>query len=329
MRNLMKLALVALLATQQLFAWADPVSVNVAGTHRFTKHRSIGSVPDTVPRSWYGAALVEVHAHGGSDSRYVYGEKCRYTPSPPTFTNGAIATGVATAYGQDCGNPLPVCRATGSAAVFGSFSRGLFDTTAQAGDLFIAGLAPGPHDGASTTYYGDAWDPWPLGRDSMIPIDPDEPLFDFGFWLDERTRESTAGPDGQWSASYAAYLADGISTYEVDPFRAAIPKLMYEVKFGLRGSGYWVEFIHGSPPTFPITFNLSEADAEARLLNALQNGWTGDLEVLEGTLDVRGHDRFTWGVHDHVEAAVPEPAGLAALALGLMALARRMGAAAK
>lgn len=325
MRTIIKLAVLALSAIPLSGAMADPVAVSVAGSHRITRNRPLSSVPSTVPRSWYGVALVEVNAHGGWDLNHVYGEKCSYSPNPPTFHNGSVTTGVVTAYGQDCGNPLPICRATGSATVFGSFYTGLFDTTAQAEDLFFAGLAPGPHDGAWASYWGDTWDPWPIGLDSLVPIDPDEPLFDFGFWLDERTCESTAGPDGQWSASYAAYLADGISTYEVDPFRAAMPELMYEVKFGLRGSGYWVEFIYGSPPTFPITFSLSEADAEARLLSALQNGWTGDLEVLTGTLDVRGHDQFTWGVHDHVEAAVPEPTGLAVLALGLMSLTRRRG----
>lgn len=319
MRTFHGMAIVAMLCAGMTCALAQPVD-KVKGSSTFTRYRPLPNASGA-PATYNAVVTAGVNAHGTIDSDHVSGVKATYTTPPGTLTTYTVSTRTVSALGI-CPPPFPVCVASGSTKTTAIGDPQGWGLRVGAKDEFAWALVPGPHTGASTWYVGDAWDPWPLGIDGLSPIDPDEPLWDFGFDLDDET-DVQIRADGWFSARFTSLVADEIATSQVDAFRAANPELIYDVQFGAIGLNYWVDITYGSPAGFPITFVDSEAIAEAALLQALQSGWTGDLSVLQGTIDVRGHERVTFGTHDHVQAAVPEPASLVVLGLGAFMLARR------
>lgn len=324
MRTTYGLLLIVTLLAGASDAPAQPYNVKVVGSKTHTRHRDLGPFSSTANKDFKGYVTAGVNAHGNLDGAANNGIKARYiaVPGPPSAQGFTVNSGTASATGTACTPPLPACTASGSTSVTGTWVREQYFFRLGADDTFIWNLAPGPHTGADAWYVGDAWDPWPMGEGGMTPIDPDEPLWGFDFGLDDET-ELQVREDASFTARFTSLIADNVATGEVDTFRAANPALIYDVSFGAIGLNYWVDITYGSPTGFPITFSASEAQAEAALLQALQSGWTGDLSVLQGTIDIRGHQSVTFGSHSHAQAAVPEPASLIPIGLGVLMLLRR------
>jgi hypothetical protein len=128
---------------------------------------------------------------------------------------------------------------------------------------------------------------------------------------------------GTFSFSVSAWVA-AIATFDDNVFYSSKPALLYTLTIGLTpASGLVVDFVQGAPTGFPLAIDQTPSQIEGSVLSALTGGWTGDLSVLTGTLDVSGHDNasvgFSYAFDVSMPSTVPEPSS--ALLVGFGALA--------
>lgn len=295
---------------------AQPIqslSFQTRGVHRATASYEFPvSPPGMGTWNWWGRAEAATAAHNAApDDKFKVAPKLTYSKVSPTlpgvWTPGSVNSGPAISIGDGCA-------AVGFSQLLGDVStHGVwpFDSmTCVAESRFFASIGIADHDDAFARYSGFTFDPWAFGRDGFVNT-PD--AIDFDFWLPETQDWPLVMPNGNWSATFIAKIAD-IATYDVDAFHNMDPALVYSVSFGANDKGLWTAVKLGNPEGFPMTFDDTAAGYEQALLHKLESGWVGGLPVLKGKLDFHGTSKpenLTFGFADSARANLaPEPISL-------------------
>ena len=177
--------------------------------------------------------------------------------------------------------------------------------------------------GSTASFFATARDPFPFQMQDLSPI-PDGTLLNFSLTLPASSNSlPAAGATNDWNVTYKVWIKD-IDTSDVTTFYMADPALLYSLSLSSGPSGFSVDFEPGAPAGFPVTFSQSTSQIDAAMLAALQGGWTGDLSVVNGMIDVGGHVSATLGTEGDIDmedvgtsAPVPEPANILLIAVGL------------
>jgi hypothetical protein len=191
------------------------------------------------------------------------------------------------------------------------------NTATVSGAAFIAPAVPV----GSASFGAVATDPYPYAMDDQSPFPQGTQI---GFTLILPAAGNSLPPIGSlgnWSVSYASYIAD-INTSDVDTFYGANPDLLYSLTLSDSAAGFAVNFVPGSPSGFPVTFSETPSQIDADVLAALEGGFSSDLTAVRGEIDVSGHTSATIGAEGeiHLEGGVPEPAPMLPIGAGLMGI---------
>ncbi len=302
---------------------------DVEGVHSHTTSREfdLGSV-QWQAKDWNGRVYAKAFAHGGPSAAPYFKNGIKLSYAPPGVGGGTLGSFTQGTISQSANVTEGPCHAdgsstlTGSAAVVGFFSPKL---VGKAKSVFIANVAPVAHPEGSASFIGETWDPWDFGIGGFMPIYDG---LDFKFELPPEFRAQISG--GTWNASFSALIKNA-AIDDVDIFhQQSNPEPLYTVACGQNSTGMWADVTLGNPigVGIPVLWDHTEAQMEQTLLTALNNQtFSSDQLILSGAVDLRGVPSATIGYHDKAEAfkavAVPEPASILAMALGLGILARR------
>ncbi len=302
---------------------ADNCTIVETGQQSFNTEFPIG-IPITLPVNTYlGTAYGAAHADGAiaADAGSKQGTKLTIAAgtgkaTPGTVTKTSTIPAPPTAKGSSSTGSTVL---TGSAVIttFGGF-HGLLKTT------YSATLTP--FKGGSADYHGITYDPYPFGAGGFTGTG----LVDFNLTLPSVNSLVPEMPNGDWSLTFSAGVSD-ISTYDDQTFWMSDPGIIYSVTFGADATGAFAHFTAGSPAGFPVTFDKTESQIEADLMDAVTHGSSTDLDVFDGTVDLTGHATATLGNASEfvVDLArpVPEPSPLLLWTTPLLVLLwRRRGA---
>ena len=285
---------------------ADNCTIIESGQQTFTTDFPIGIPVGPLPNNYMGTAYGAAHADGAvaADAGSKQGIKLSIAPGTGKATPGVVTKTStiplpATAKGSSSTGSTVL---SGSSAIttFGGF-HGVMKTT------YSATLTP--MKGGSADYHGITYDPFPFGVGGLTGTG----LVDFDLTLPSVNSLVPTMPNGDWSLTFMAGVSD-MSTYDDQAFWGANPALLYSVTFGADASGAFAHFTAGSPAGFAVTFDQSESDIEAALMNMVTHGSSTDLDVFSGTVDLTGHASATLGNASNfvVDLArpVPEPSPL-------------------
>ena len=304
---------VSLLFPGGAFAAGEPFFLEASGTESATWNFPLsGSFLVVTP--YTATALAGAKADGTTGSSYgipVPGTKLTYTP-PNIWTPGTVVAG-------DNASGTLGSTSSGSTVIQGNHTGPNVAgyNTATVSCTANINVAPG----GSASFFGNARDPYPFQMQDLSPI-PAGTLLSFSLTLPAAGNSLTPiGSLGNWSVTYASYIAD-IDTSDVDTFYAANPALLYSLTLSDSSAGYAVSFVPGAPSGFPVTFSKTQSQIEAAVLAAVQGGLSSDLTAVSGEIDVSGHTSATIGAEGDIFVAgsIPEPSTFALLGLGTLSL---------
>jgi hypothetical protein len=170
-----------------------------------------------------------------------------------------------------------------------------------------------PKNGGTASFLGTASDPFAYGDGGFIPILGNGHIsMSLEFGSDELLPVTPAELEGaSWTLTSQAWVSQ-IPTFDDTVFFSSPRQLLYSLTITANMSGLSVDFFRNTPVGCGFTIAQSDSDIANGVLGAMSGGgFSGDLNVMSGVLDVSGMPSASIGYYDDFYASkpsvVPEP----------------------
>lgn len=279
---------------------------------------NVGGLP---PLTWNGTvgskATADEKVDGWHETTGVKLTKNWSPTAPYTFTPGTVGPIGAAAAGS-LGSVASITSTLDGGATYGFLGIGIYGKADVVVNAQGALGRPLGTQEPSWSCLAMAKDPLVFGSDG-IGFEGESRLdLSLSFPYDGSSLPTSFDHPASWEMSYS-YYAIPEALHDVDQFFASSPELIATVSFGVSADGVSADYLLNTGSSFSLTFSKSEEQFESDLQSALTDGWSGDLDVLDASVDFSGNDNVSIGIaYDFSAAAsIPEPSPSSLLVYGL------------